>query len=276
MSSSYTIEITPETRLHVVDSGNSTEDSAPAPTTLVLLHFWGGSARTFASLTAALPPKTFRTVALDFRGWGASSGPPTAGAYSTADLATDVETVIRKLALTDFVLVGHSMGAKVAQLVAGRGQTPGLRGLVLLAPAPPTPLVLPPDMQATQLAAYSSGASAEFVVRNVLSASPLPDATIATTVEDMLKGNPYAKAAWPGYVMAEDISSAATAIRGPVLVLAAELDQVEPVERVQTQVVARIAGAEMRIVKGSGHLLPLEAPAAVARHIEDFVGRIGI
>ena len=53
-------------------------------------------------------------------------------------MADDVEVVTQRLSLNRFILVGHSMGGKVAQIVAGRRRT-GLMGLVLVAPAPPTP-----------------------------------------------------------------------------------------------------------------------------------------
>jgi pimeloyl-ACP methyl ester carboxylesterase len=50
--------------------------------------------------------------------------------------ADDVEAILDQLDLNEVVLVGHSMGGKVAQIVAGRG-TPTLTGLILVAPAPP-------------------------------------------------------------------------------------------------------------------------------------------
>jgi 3-oxoadipate enol-lactonase len=45
-------------------------------------------------------------------------------------LAEDIETVISKLNAHDIVLVGHSMGGKVAQLITGRKNVKGIRGLV--------------------------------------------------------------------------------------------------------------------------------------------------
>lgn len=160
------------------------------------------------------------------------------------------------------------MGGKVAQLIAGRNQVAGLRGAILLAPAPPTPLELPPDMKKQQLTAYSSTESAEFVARNVLSSTPLSDKTISMLVEDMLKGNELATKAWPAYGMAEDITTEAKKIIVPVLVISGELDRVEPVQRLKEEVLGNIEGANMVVVQGAGHLLPLEAPEQVAGYIE--------
>lgn len=90
----------------------------------------------------------------------------------------------------------------------------------------------------------------------------------------MLKGNKFAKAAWPGHAMGENIVEQAGQINVPVLVIGGEKDIVEPVDRLRKEVLGSIDGAELMVVKGSGHLLPLEAPALVARHIENFVAQV--
>lgn len=163
------------------------------------------------------------------------------------------------------------MGGKVSQLIAGRNRLPGLKGIVLLAPAPPSPFELPPDMKEQQISAYSSPKSAEFVARNVLSSGELSDEVITTVVEDMLKGNEFASKAWPAHGMTEDILTEVRRISLPVLVVGGELDKVETVERIKKEILGSIAGAEMIVVNGSGHLLPLEAPEQVAGYIEGFV-----
>jgi len=266
MAHSEMYKISPETTLNVVDSGTQ------GPT-LIFLHFWGGSSRTFSPTVANLSDR-FRTITIDFRGWGNSTGPQTADAYSIEDLATDIETLVPKLDVDDFVLVGHSMGGKVAQLIAGRGAAPNIKGLVLIGTAPPTPLVLPPEMKEAQISAYATPQSAETAFRHTLTASPLPDATIATLVEDAMKGNSYAKSAWPAYGMSEDIVSEARRIRVPVLVIAGGLDKIEQAERMRTEVLANIKGSEMVVVEGSGHLLPVEAPEHVARQIVGFYHKL--
>jgi pimeloyl-ACP methyl ester carboxylesterase len=70
------------------------------------------------------------------RGWGESAG--LGGPYGLQQLADDVEAILEQLDLSEVALVGHSMGGKVAQIVAGR-DAPTLTGLILVAPAPPVP-----------------------------------------------------------------------------------------------------------------------------------------
>ena len=90
---------------------------------LVFLHYWGGSSRTWGPVIERLSGR-HRCVAIDLRGWGRSDR--TAVDFSLAAQASDVQAVIAKLGLTGFVLVGHSMGGKIAQLVASRHPS-GLR-----------------------------------------------------------------------------------------------------------------------------------------------------
>ena len=82
---------------------------------LVFLHYWGGSARTWHRVIERLGSQV-RSVAIDQRGWGGSIA--TDGRYDLAAMADDVERVLRVLELRRYVLVGHSMGGKVAQIVA--------------------------------------------------------------------------------------------------------------------------------------------------------------
>ena len=266
MSQSETITVSPSTTLHVTITGTTSP-------TLIFLHFWGGSSRTFSQLTSHLSHH-FRCIAVDLPGWGSSIGPQDPDAYTIKQLATDVELLIPKLNVRDFILVGHSMGGKVTQLIAGRQQLKGLRGLVLIAPAPPTPLELPKEMKEQQVAAYSTPQSAEFVTRNILSSSKLDVEIVDALVEDMIKGSEFAKAAWPAYGMAEDILDMAERIDVPVLVIAGELDRVETVERMRAEVLGNIREAKMVVLTGKGHLLPVEAPGEVSRHVEEFVGKV--
>jgi len=242
--------------------------------TLIFLHFWGGSSCTFAQVTSILSPY-YRCIAVDFRGWGASTGPQNPDRYRIQDLAQDIEALILELDIKDVILVGHSMGGKVAQLIAGRGRVKELKGVVLIAPAPPTPLELPSDMKEQQLVAYSSPQSAEFVIRNVLSSSKLDKKLVSMLVGDMMRGNDFAKAAWPAYGMAEDILTEAKKIDIPVLVIAAQEDRVETIEKLQKEVMKYVKTAEMVVVEASGHLLPVEAPVEVSRLVREFVERIG-
>ena len=55
-------------------------------------------------------------LAVDQRGWGRSRALP--GPYTLQQLADDVLATIAEAGIDDYVLVGHSMGGKVAQLVA--------------------------------------------------------------------------------------------------------------------------------------------------------------
>ncbi|RFU31471.1 hypothetical protein B7463_g4864, partial [Scytalidium lignicola] len=261
-----TCTISPETAINFSFSGSGTGP------TLVFLHYWGGSSRTFAPLVSLLSPR-FSTLSIDFRGWGESTGPKSPNAYSILDLAQDVESLIEKLAVKDFVLVGHSMGGKVAQLIGGRGKVAGLKAIVLIGPAPPTPLVLPEEMKTTQITAYDTAESAEFVVRNVLTSSAVADDVVKTLVQDITKGSEFARLAWPTYAILENIIEEMKQISVPVLVIGGGKDNIETLERLQSEVVSNIRNAEIVVVEGSGHLLPIEAPNEVAKYIGGFVER---
>ncbi|VVD73776.1 alpha/beta fold hydrolase [Pandoraea terrigena] len=246
-------------KLHVEDLGIN----APA---LVFLHYWGGSSRTWRHVTQSLRP-AFRTIAIDQRGWGQSDKPP--GGYTLAALADDAQRLIESLGLDRYILVGHSMGGKVAQLLASRHPA-GLAGLVLVAPSPPSPMNVPLAVRQGMVNAYDSRESILATVRQVLAASSLQPDDLEIVMEDSLQGAPAAKVAWPLAASQEDISAQAALIRVPTLVISGEKDQVDPPAVLQRELMTRIPYATLHILSGIGHLSPLEAPGDLSDLIRGF------
>ena len=246
-------------RLHVEDCGVG----APA---LVFLHYWGGSSRTWRHVIDALPPG-YRTVAIDQRGWGESDAPDEG--YALKDLANDASGVIDVLGLDRYIVVGHSMGGKVAQLLASR-QPKGLVGMILVAPSPPSPLGLPLEMREGMVGAYTSRESVIATVEQVLAGSPLAPDDLVRVIADSMRGAPAAKAAWPLATSQEDITKAVVDVTVPTLVISGELDQVDPPSVLQRELLPRIPQATLHILPGVGHLSPLEAPRELAGLIRTF------
>jgi 3-oxoadipate enol-lactonase len=236
---------------------------------IIFLHYWGGTSRTWRRVAAGLQDK-FRTVAYDARGWGQSD--KASASYALNDLADEVLALVREVGINEFVLVGHSLGGKIAQLAASR-RPEGLVGLVLVAPAPPTPLRFTEEMRETQIHAYDKRENVLQTIR-FLSARMPPPEIVEQIVEDSMSGSQAATLAYPTSSILEDISSAVAKIAVPTLVLAGELDQLDSIEQHRSEVVARIANAQFEIIPRSGHLIPIDEPEELARRIGKFVSAL--
>lgn len=236
---------------------------------LVFLHYWGGSSRTWAPVIDRLDGRA--TVTVDTRGWGRSRRLP--GPYSLEQSARDVLDVVEDAGLDEYVLVGHSRGGKVAQLVAAE-RPAGLAGVVLVAPAPAKPAAAATPGYQEQLAhAYDSPETVAGARDHVLTATPLSDELKAQIVADSRNSTAEARDEWPRDGIVRDITAAARRIDVPVLVLAGEHDQVEPVGVLRDNLLPYLARAEFRTIPATGHLIPLEAPDGLAHEIAAFADR---
>ncbi len=244
------------------------EESGAGALTLIILHYWGGTHRTWHGAIAHLVDR-FRCVAYDSRGWGQSEGPDSG--YSIRDLADEAEGLIQTLGLKKYILVGHSMGGKVAQLLASRNPL-GLAGLILVAPAAPTPTHFPEEAFQQQLHAYDNR---ETIVQTIgfLSAKPPTREILEQIVEDSLSGSSTAKIAWPTVGIVEDLSLEVSRIAVPTLLLAGEHDNLDSVEQHRREVLSRIANSTLEVIAKSGHLIPIDEPEQLASFIAQFAAK---
>ena len=177
-------------------------------------------------------------------------------------MADDVAALVAALDLGPLVIAGHSMGGKVAQIAAARGIA-GLRGLVLVAPAPPVAMAVPPAQRAAMLASNQSPDGVE-VDLEVLAGPNLPADAREQVIADTLAGHPDAKRAWTDVGMVADFSAGLERVTMPVAVIVGDRDQVERAEVLCAAFTPALPQARLTIVPGFGHLLPLEAPDTVA------------
>jgi pimeloyl-ACP methyl ester carboxylesterase len=242
----------------VEESGAGTP-AAPAAPTLVFLHHFGGSSQSWCEVTARLA-STCRCLAPDLRGFGDSQA--TEHGYSVGESADDVLALLQVLEVRDFVLVGHSMGGKIALEVAAR-QPKYLRAVVLLAPSPPTP---EPMEDAVRARLASTWAQRDAVRETIdkITARPLPPQVLARAIQDGARSSRPAWMAWLESGSREDISPRMSRVQVPATVVAGACDEAMTPQVLEREVVARVMKSRLIVVPESGHLVPLEAPQFVA------------
>jgi len=84
---------------------------------VIALHGWLDNANSFARLAPRL--EGLRILALDLAGHGASDHRPPGAGYAPWDYAHDVLQVAEKMGWPRFSLLGHSLGAIIAVMLAG-------------------------------------------------------------------------------------------------------------------------------------------------------------
>jgi len=231
---------------------------------LVFLHYFGGSSCAWTEVIELLA-KDFHCVAPDLRGFGASDSTPEN--YAVTDYADDVERLIETLTIENYVLIGHSMGGKIALALAAR-KPKNLRSLILLAPSPPTAEPIQEDERKKLLAAHGNRCVATDTVCKA-AGGKLPGEIFARAIDDNLRTSETAWKWWLEAGSREDISSEVEQINVPVLVAAGEKDEAMTPELLKREIVCRIENARLFVVPGGNHLLPLESVADVVKLIRE-------
>ena len=228
--------------------------------TYLALHYWAGAGHEFNQLRDLLPPGT-TLLAPDLPGFGAQAAP--AGFdYSVGAYADWVADYVAAQNFEEYLIIGHSMGGKIALALAAR-QPVGLRGLVLLSPSPPTPEPISDHDRAASLAAYSQHLEAEKTATKIV-IRPVTKEVRQAVIADNLRTTQAAWDAWLEHGSKEDISALMPAIQVPCCLLVGDADHAITLATQQQQTLPLLpAGSPLVVVPEAGHLLPLEAPDSI-------------
>jgi pimeloyl-ACP methyl ester carboxylesterase len=245
----------------------SQERDATAGRDILLLHGWPNSGAVWKPLIDALllGDPNLRLFAPDLRGYGASDKPD--DGYLCETFAEDVIDIASALELENYVLTGHSMSGKIAQLTASR-QPEGLAALVLVTPG--LLAASPPVDVSKRKAIYGDSR----LIRDMLTSwagHPLSGTDAEQLVEEALK---VGRSAWNGWLAPmrdEDFSRELPRIVVSTLVIGGSKDPQRTEEELRRGVVGQIKGADYVRLPNSGHLPHLEEPAALATLILNFL-----
>lgn len=251
---------------------NMSSATGKANPLLICLHYLGGSGSEWSWMSNELNGSG-DVVAFDLPGFGGSSGDTR---YAVADMADAVAEQLPPTGQRPMILCGHSMGAKVAVVLAHRAgqgdqRLASLAGLALLAGSPPSPEPIPDGKRREMLGWCAVGrpmsaASAElFVAQNVGSALPLERKE--TAVEDARHCNPAAWQAWLEAGSREDWADRIGVLSIPALIVAGAADAALGEQAQHRLMAPHFARPRMATLPGAGHLLPLERPVELARLI---------
>lgn len=236
----------------------------------MLVHGLGGSRKTWSSLLARLA-RGARVFAPDLRGCGDSTRG--SAPWTLARAADDIDSVARALGLTDYALVGHSLGGVIAEEL-----------LVRRPPAVSAAVLISTSSRLNEKATENWLRLAEIVEARGLSESPASQARgyseqFATAHPDIVAEHARLSAATDRSVYAAqaraassyDYTSALTAVACPVLVVQGLADRLTPPGGSVLLHRALPAGARLEMIEGGGHNLPIEMPERIANLILGFV-----
>ena len=249
------------------------DQGPPDAPPVVLLHGITDSGPSFEPVMAHLPGN-LRVLAPTQRGHGDASAPDS---YRVVDFAADLESFLNEVGLERFVLVGHSMGAAIAQRFA-IDHPERVSGLVLVgafAALARNPASI--EFGVTTLAPLTDPLDPTFVreFQEGTLARPLPEAVLNGIVAESLKVPARVwKAAWAGLLEA-DLTPDLARITAPTLLIWGDRDDMA-LQTEQEILHRSLPIVRLVIFEGAGHAPHWEEPERFASVVADFLVSAGL
>jgi non-heme chloroperoxidase len=252
-----------------------TDGAASDRPTVVLAHGFTGNRNNWTAVATLLAARGRRVVAYDQRGHGTS----TAGSagFALPVLGADLAAVVAALAPDGAVLVGHSMGGVGIQaLLAHHPERLGaVRGVVLVATLARTlegRLVRVMGRAGTHAVARTVMANRRWgriMCRGAFGRVPFAaglDIVRAGWVDSPDETRAGFAAALGEFDLSADLERVRLPAGVTVTVVCGDRDGVTPLE--ENRRLAGLLGAELQVLPGIGHEVPLEVPVRLAEVID--------
>lgn len=239
-------------------------------TAVVFLHGVTDSWRSFEALLPRLSGHV-RAFSVSLRGHGDSSRPESG--YLFSDMSGDIAAFLDAVRVERAVIVGHSMGAGVAQRFA-IDHPDRVRALVLIGAF--ASLYREPGVTAffeASIAGLTDPIDRAFAREWQLStlAQEMPAAQLEAVVDETLKvPSRVWKAAFSGFLGTPDFAEGLREVVAPTLLIWGDRDAYAP-RADQERLLATVPDARLTVYRAHGHAVHWEDPVRVADEISAFV-----
>lgn len=251
-----------------VNAGEAAAARAADNYPVVFVHGFLDEGGLWQSVAGVLADQGVTSVAPDLPGMGGRASEP--GPFTLNRLATEVASVVNGFD-RPVVLVGHSMGAQVAELVAA-AHPERVAALVLLTPVPLGGLPVPAEVAAA-MRALGGNADAQRALRRQFAGRHV-ESVLDNLVDVGMKVQVSAVQAFFDAWSGGDASGqSASRYHGPVLIAVGADDTFIAPDLVEAYVAPRFPQASTVSIPEVGHWPHAEQPVAVARILADFLTR---
>lgn len=254
----------PDLRLNAELTGPA---GAPA---LVLVHALGTGAAIWDDLLPLLPPH-LRILRFDLRGHGASDVPP--GPYAMGALIRDTERLMDHFALKDAVILGLSIGGLIAQGLAVK-RLDLIRAMVLSNTAA---RIGRPEQWQDRIAIVRAGgmdALHDATMERWLGRKWRDHPALARLSPRFRATDPEGWAGCAAAIAGTDFYETTATLTLPTLAIAGANDGATPPDLVR-ETAELVKGHRFALIRGAGHIPPVEKPAEYAALLTRFLADIG-
>ena len=246
------------------------EDGDPTGAPVVFANSLGTDFRMWDNLIPLLP-QSLRLIRYDKRGHGLSSCPP--APYSMGALIRDAEKLLDELGVKDCVFVGLSIGGLIAQGLAVK-RLDLVRAMVLSNTAAKIGTRQMWDDRIGAIRANGIEGIADGIMERWF-AKPFRETPEMVGYRNMLTRQPV-----EGYtgcaaaIAGTDFITPTSGLTLPTLAIAGAEDGATPPDLVR-ETADLVKGARFHLIRGAGHLPPIEKPEEYARVLTEFLTSVG-
>jgi non-heme chloroperoxidase len=251
---------------------------------VILIHGYPLNGTSWEKQTAALVNAGLRVITYDRRGFGKSSQPATGYNYDT--FAEDLRKLITHLGLSDFSLVGFSMGGGEVARYIGKYGSKGVSKAVIISGVPPFLLKTPDNPEGVDQSVFDGiekAVSADryaffteffknFYNTDVYLNKRISEQAVQASWNVAASSSPTASLAcvptWH-----EDFRKDLSKIDVPALVLHGDADRILPINAAGARTGKLIKGARMVVVKGGPHCITWTHADEVNTELVNFLGK---
>ncbi|MEU7553398.1 alpha/beta hydrolase [Streptomyces sp. NPDC044571] len=237
----------------------------------LLLHHWFGDRSSFDPVRDHLDGDAFSYAFLDCRGYGEAIDAD--GAFTMEEVAEDALAVADRLGWETFSVVGHSMGAKAAQLMLLDAPR-RIRSIIGISPVPASGFPLEGDMWELFAGAAQNPGNRRAIID--YTTGGLRDDAWLDAMVDRSVGRSSAPAfrAYLDSWARVDFHERVKDNPAPVLLLAGANDPALGPEAMRATWMQWYPNARLEVVPDTGHYGPEESPEAVAAAVERYLGHL--